>query len=33
LARSRGDNLRQAFALLVLGWDQRDHQQARKYLE
>jgi len=33
LARSMGDNLRQAFALFVLGWDQRDHQQARKYLE
>jgi len=33
LAQSMGDNLRQAFALFVLGWDQRDHQQARKYLE
>ena len=33
LARSMGDTLRQAFALFVLGWDQRDHQQARKYLE
>ncbi len=33
LARSMGDTLRQAFALFVLGWDQRDHQQARRYLE
>jgi tetratricopeptide (TPR) repeat protein len=33
LARSMGDTMRQAFALFVLGWDQRDHQQARKYLE
>jgi tetratricopeptide (TPR) repeat protein len=33
LARSMGDGLRQAFALFVLGWDQRDHQRARKYLE
>jgi non-specific serine/threonine protein kinase len=33
LAQSRGDNLRQAFALFVLGWDQRDHQQARTYVE
>jgi tetratricopeptide (TPR) repeat protein len=33
LARSMGDTMRQAFALFVLGWDQRDHQQARRYLE
>jgi predicted ATPase len=33
LARSMGDDLRQAFALFVLGWDQRNGQQARKYLE
>ena len=33
LARSMGDGLRQAFALFILGWDQRDHRQARKYLE
>jgi predicted ATPase len=33
LARSMGDDVRQAFALFILGWDQRDHQRARKYLE
>jgi predicted ATPase/transcriptional regulator with XRE-family HTH domain len=33
LARSRDDGVRQAFALFILGWDQRDHQRARKYLE
>jgi tetratricopeptide (TPR) repeat protein len=33
LARSMGDNLRQAFALFVMGWDQRNYQQARKCLE
>ncbi len=33
LARSMGDVLRQAFALFVLGWDQRDPQQSRKQLE
>jgi len=33
LAQSMGDTLRQAFALFVLGWDQRDYQQARNYLE
>jgi predicted ATPase/transcriptional regulator with XRE-family HTH domain len=33
LARSMGDILRQAFALFVLGWDQRDPQRAREYLE
>jgi predicted ATPase len=33
LARSMGDGMRQAFALFILGWDQRDHQRARKYLE
>jgi predicted ATPase/transcriptional regulator with XRE-family HTH domain len=33
LARSMGDDLRQAFALFVLGWDRRDPQQARQHLE
>jgi predicted ATPase/transcriptional regulator with XRE-family HTH domain len=33
LARSMGDVLRQAFALYMLGWDQRDHQQGREQLE
>ncbi len=33
LARSRDDGVRQAFALFILGWDQRDHQRAHKYLE
>ena len=33
LARSMGDVLRQAFALYMLGWDQRDPQQAREQLE
>ncbi|HSK65987.1 MAG TPA: helix-turn-helix domain-containing protein [Anaerolineales bacterium] len=33
LARSMGDASRQAFAFFVLGWDQRDPQQARQYLE
>jgi tetratricopeptide (TPR) repeat protein len=28
-----GDDLRQAFALFVLGWDRRDPQQARQHLE
>ena len=33
LARSMGDVMRQAFALFVLGWDQRDPQRAREVLE
>jgi tetratricopeptide (TPR) repeat protein len=33
LAKSMGDDLRQAFALFVLGWDQRDPQRAREQLE
>jgi predicted ATPase len=33
LARSMGDDLRQAFALFVLGWDQRDPHTARACLE
>ena len=33
LARSMGDVLRQAFALYMLGWDQRDPQQGREQLE
>jgi len=33
LARSMGDDLRQAFALFVLGWDQRNPQRAREHLE
>src|ERR1044071_3390237 len=33
LARYMGDDLRQAFALFVLGWDQRDPQRAREHLE
>jgi tetratricopeptide (TPR) repeat protein len=33
LARSMGDDLRQAFALFVLGWDQRDPRRAREQLE
>ncbi|HJS19179.1 MAG TPA: helix-turn-helix domain-containing protein [Anaerolineales bacterium] len=33
LARSMGDVLRQAFALYMLGWDQRDPQRAREHLE
>jgi tetratricopeptide (TPR) repeat protein len=33
LARSMDDVLRQAFALFVLGWDQRDPQRAREHLE
>jgi tetratricopeptide (TPR) repeat protein len=33
LARSMRDDLRQAFALFVLGWDRRDPQQARQHLE
>jgi predicted ATPase/DNA-binding XRE family transcriptional regulator/Tfp pilus assembly protein PilF len=33
LARSMGDILRQAFALYMLGWDQRDPQQGREQLE
>ena len=33
LARSMGDSLRQAFALFVLGWDQRDPERAREVLE
>jgi tetratricopeptide (TPR) repeat protein len=33
LARSMGDEVRQAFALFILGWDQRDPSKARKHLE
>ena len=33
LARSMGDDLRQAFALFVLGWDRRDPQKALQHLE
>jgi predicted ATPase/DNA-binding XRE family transcriptional regulator len=33
LAQSMGDDLRQAFALFVLGWDQRDPRSARARLE
>ena len=33
LARSMGDVLRQAFALYVLGWDQRDPKRSREQLE
>jgi tetratricopeptide (TPR) repeat protein len=33
LARSMGDDSRQAFAFFVLGWDQRDPKRARQYLE
>src|SRR5687767_1110747 len=33
LARSMGDVLRQAFALSMLGWDQRDPQQGREQWE
>jgi predicted ATPase/DNA-binding transcriptional regulator YiaG len=33
LAQSMGDDLRQAFALFMLGWDQRDPARARKHLE
>jgi predicted ATPase len=33
LAQSMGDVLRQAFALFTLGWDPRDPQRAREYLE
>ena len=33
LARSMGDDLRQAFALFILGWDQRDPRRAREHLE
>jgi predicted ATPase/DNA-binding XRE family transcriptional regulator len=33
LARSMGDVLRQAFALSMLGWDQRDPQQSRQQWE
>jgi predicted ATPase len=33
LAESMGDDLRRAFALFVLGWDQRDPRQAREQLE
>jgi tetratricopeptide (TPR) repeat protein len=33
LARTMGDVLRQAFALYMLGWDQRDPQQGREQLE
>ena len=32
-ARSMGDDLRQAFALFILGWDQRDPRRAREHLE
>ena len=33
LARSMGDGVRQAFALFILGWDQRDPRKAREHLE
>jgi predicted ATPase/DNA-binding XRE family transcriptional regulator len=33
LARSLGDDLRQAFALFLLGWDQRDPRRGREHLE
>ena len=33
LARSMEDVVRQAFALYMLGWDQRNPQRAREYLE
>jgi predicted ATPase len=33
LARAMGDDLRQAFALFILGWDQRDSRRAREHLE
>ena len=33
LARSMGDVLRQAYALSMLGWDQRDPQRGREQLE
>jgi hypothetical protein len=33
LAQCMGDDLRQAFALFVLGWDQRDPRRARQQLE
>ena len=33
LARSMGDVLRQAFALSMLGWDQRDPGQSRRHWE
>jgi tetratricopeptide (TPR) repeat protein len=33
LARSMGDDLRQAFALFVMGWDQRNPRSARARLE
>ena len=33
LARSMSDDLRQAFALFILGWDQRDPGRAREHLE
>jgi tetratricopeptide (TPR) repeat protein len=33
LARSMGDGVRQAFALFILGWDQRDPPKACAYLE